>query len=161
MSGQALALPSAAGGAAGAICCIALRPVCPGSCDRTYVQCNKPSTAGVANWCVACCADAPSTSGRRFTIARNEIPVELLVASHNPRKVPSSALCSNAELRQAHRDASWAGKREYLLAGAAAGLHLAMFAWNLAFWGFEGQPPDRWVWGVLLQSVPTLRSECL
>lgn len=92
-----------------------------------------------------CAADAPSTSGRRFVIPRNEIPVEFLVARHDPRKVPSSTLCSNAELRRAHHDAAWAGKREYLLAGAAAGLHLAMFAWNLAFWGFEGMPPDRWV----------------
>lgn len=90
-------------------------------------------------------ADAPSSSGRRFVIPRNEIPVELLVAKHDARKVPSNALCSTAELRQAHKDAAWAGKREYMLAAAAAGVHLAMFAWNLAFWGFEGMPPDRWV----------------
>lgn len=92
----------------------------------------------------ACAADAPSTSGRRFVIPRNEIPVELLVARHNPRQAPSSTICSNAELRQAHRDAAWAGKREHVLAAAAAGFHLALFAWNLAFWGFEGMPPDRW-----------------
>lgn len=131
----------------------ASRAVSEGSTTTTPSQCVADA------WVVSSCrpADAPSTSGRRFTIPRNEIPVELLVASHNPRKVPSSALCSNAELRQAHRDASWAGKREYLLAGAAAGLHLAMFAWNLAFWGFEGMPPDRWVWrGPLLQ--PSCRS---
>jgi hypothetical protein len=36
-------------------------------------------------------------------------------------------------------------KREHMLAAAAAGFHLALFAWNLAFWGFEGMPPDRWV----------------
>lgn len=90
-------------------------------------------------------ADAPSTSGRRVVIPRNEIPVELLVARHDARKVPSNALCSTAELRQAHKDAAWAGKREYMLAAAAAGVHLAMFAWNLAFWGFEGMPSDRWV----------------
>jgi hypothetical protein len=90
-------------------------------------------------------ADVASTSGRRFVIPRNEIPVDLLVARHDPRKVPSSAICTTAELRQAHRDSAWAGKREYLIAGAAAGLHVAMFAWNLAFWGFEGMPPDRYV----------------
>lgn len=89
-------------------------------------------------------ADAPSTSGRRFVIPRNEIPVELLVARHNPRQAPTSTLCSTAELRQAHRDAAWAGKREHVLAAAAAGFHLALFAWNLAFWGFEGMPPDRY-----------------
>lgn len=69
----------------------------------------------------------------------------MLLARHDPRKVPSSAICTTAELRQAHRDSAWAGKREYLIAGAAAGLHVAMFAWNLAFWGFEGMPPDRYV----------------
>lgn len=89
-------------------------------------------------------APEASTSGRRFVIPRNEIPVELLVARHDPRKVPASALCSNAELRQARSDAVWAGKREHLLAAAAAGFHVALFAWNLAFWGFEGMPPDRY-----------------
>lgn len=86
-----------------------------------------------------------STSGRRFVLPRNEIPVDLLVARHDPRAAPASAICSTAQLRQAHSDAAWAGKREHWLAAAAAGFHVALFAWNLAFWGFEGMPPDRCV----------------
>jgi len=42
------------------------------------------------------------------------------------------------------RDADWASKREQIFATAAAGVHLALFAWNLAFWGFEGMPHDRY-----------------
>lgn len=117
-----------------------------------------PTGAG----CVpVCClpADVASTSGRRFVIPRNEIPVDLLVARHDPRKVPSSAICTTAELRQAHRDSAWAGKREYLIAGAAAGLHVAMFAWNLAFWGFEGMPPDRCVTQMCLLSMSLFCSQ--
>jgi hypothetical protein len=43
------------------------------------------------------------------------------------------------------RNADWASNREQLFAAAAAGVHLALFAWNLAFWGFEGMPHDRLV----------------
>lgn len=74
---------------------------------------------------------------------RHDIPAELLLVRHDPHKTPSSLLCSTTDLRQARKDAAWSDKREHLLAAAAAGFHLAMFAWNLAFWGFEGMPPDR------------------
>jgi hypothetical protein len=37
----------------------------------------------------------------------------------------------------------WSSKREQILAAAAAGVHVALFAFNLAFWGFEGMPQDR------------------
>ncbi|WIA08061.1 hypothetical protein OEZ85_007527 [Tetradesmus obliquus] len=89
-------------------------------------------------------SEVASTSGRRITMPRHELPLELLVARHDPRRVPASALCSTAELRQVRRNADWAMKREHVLAAAAAGFHLALFAWNLAFWGFEGMPPDRY-----------------
>ena len=35
-------------------------------------------------------------------------------------------------------------QRDQMIAAAAAGVHVAMFAWNLAFWGLEGQPQDRY-----------------
>jgi len=54
-------------------------------------------------------------------------------------------ISSEASTRRANRDARWAQKREHLLAAAAAGFHVMLFAYNLAFWGFEGTAPDRWV----------------
>eukprot|EP00882_Tetradesmus_deserticola_P006035 GHRQ01006353.1.p1 GENE.GHRQ01006353.1~~GHRQ01006353.1.p1 ORF type:complete len:111 (+),score=22.28 GHRQ01006353.1:185-517(+) len=90
-------------------------------------------------------SDVASSSGRRVTMPRHELPLQLLVARHDPRRVPASAVCSTAELRQVRKNADWAMKREHMLAAAAAGFHVALFAINLAFWGFEGMPPDRWV----------------
>jgi hypothetical protein len=46
-------------------------------------------------------------------------------------------------------------KREHVLAAAAAGFHVALFAWNLAFWGSEGMAPDRWVFFELLVVAAT------
>ena len=89
-------------------------------------------------------AGEASTSGRRVVISRHEIPIDLLVARHE-HKVPKGAVCSAKELRQVKKDAAWAMSREHMLAAGAAAFHLALFAWNLAFWGFEGMPPDRWV----------------
>ena len=66
------------------------------------------------------------------------------VQSHNPNKYPASTISSPSEIRQAKRDIAWAKHREQLIAGAAAGVHLALFSFNLAFWGFEGMPPDRY-----------------
>ena len=48
------------------------------------------------------------------------------------------------QVRQAKRDLAWTRQREQWIAGAAAGVHLALFSFNLAFWGFEGTPPDRY-----------------
>jgi hypothetical protein len=87
---------------------------------------------------------------RRVTIPRNEIPLDLLVARHDPHKYPSSMLTTREQTRQARRNADWASKRERLLALAAAGVHVVMFMYNLAFWGDEGMPPDRWVGGVVV-----------
>ncbi|KAF8072397.1 hypothetical protein HT031_000056 [Scenedesmus sp. PABB004] len=86
--------------------------------------------------------DGPSTSGRRVVIARHELPLELLLARREPAAL--GVVCGAGELRRVRRDAAWSQRREHLLAAAAAGFHLALFAWNLAFWGFEGVPPDRY-----------------
>jgi len=45
---------------------------------------------------------------------------------------------------QARKDQLWANSREQWIAAAAAGVHIAMFAYNLSFWGSEGMPPDRY-----------------
>ena len=66
------------------------------------------------------------------------------VQRHNLSKYPPNTISSPAEIRQANRDIAWAKRREQLIAGAAAGVHLALFSFNLAFWGFEGMPPDRY-----------------
>jgi hypothetical protein len=52
-------------------------------------------------------------------------------------------------------------KREHMLAAAAAGFHLALFAWNLAFWGTEGMPPDRWALFELVAHAPTPQTHFL
>ncbi|KAI8470311.1 MAG: hypothetical protein J3K34DRAFT_458915 [Monoraphidium minutum] len=57
---------------------------------------------------------------------------------------PPALLASEASVRRAGRDAAWAAKREHAFAALAAGFHLAIFAYNLAFWGFEGTAPDRY-----------------
>ncbi len=85
-----------------------------------------------------------STSGRRLTIPRDQIPLGLLVSRHDPAKVPASVISTRADVKRANRDAAWANRREQLLALAAAGVHVLIFAYNLAFWGQEGMPPDRW-----------------
>lgn len=108
------------------------------------------------NICVA--TDGASTSGRRVVISRHEIPLDLLVARHDPRKVPNSAVCSSKELRRVKQDAAWAQNREQLLAAAAAGFHLVLFAWNLAFWGFEGMPPDRYARAQIAAAVEIINS---
>lgn len=75
---------------------------------------------------------------------RESIPLDLLVVRPDPRKLPPQIISSEESVRRANRDARWAQKREHVLAAIAAGFHLALFAYNLAFWGFEGTAPDRW-----------------
>eukprot|EP00877_Chromochloris_zofingiensis_P011588 jgi/Chrzof1/6683/Cz19g05180.t1 len=89
-------------------------------------------------------AGPSNPSRRRVTIARHEIPLDLLVAKHDPRKLPKHVVASEENIRRVNKDFAWSSKREHLLAAAAAGVHLALFAYNLAFWGFEGMPPDRY-----------------
>ena len=62
---------------------------------------------------------------------------ERQMAATNPPPLPP-------QVRQAKRDLAWTRQREQWIAGAAAGVHLALFSFNLAFWGFEGTPPDRY-----------------
>lgn len=71
----------------------------------------------------------------------NDIPLSLLLAREDSSKLP---LVSRQAARTEARDAWWSNNREALLAAGAAGVHLALFAYNLAFWGFEGRAPDRY-----------------
>ena len=80
---------------------------------------------------------------RRVSIPRHELPLDLLVSHHDPKKFPRHTLATEADHIRLRRDADWASKREQIFATAAAGVHVALFAWNLAFWGFEGMPHDR------------------
>lgn len=75
---------------------------------------------------------------------RNTIPLDLLVVRHDPVKVPDRIVMHKEDIRQHNSNIEWASKREQLFATAAAGVHLTLFAFNLAFWGFEGQAPDRY-----------------
>lgn len=75
---------------------------------------------------------------------RDTLPLELLLAKEDPASLPRGTLVTKEQSKQARRDADWAGKREHVFAAVAAGFHLSVFAFNLAFWGFEGQAPDRY-----------------
>ena len=57
---------------------------------------------------------------------------------------PPGVVCTPKQQRKARKDLMWSRSREQLFAAAAASVHLAIFAYNLAFWGFEGMPPDRY-----------------
>eukprot|EP00798_Chlamydomonas_sp_ICE-L_P016477 gene16477-22699_t len=90
-------------------------------------------------------ADAPSCP-RVQTVAvhGSHVPVNWLVKSHDSSKYPEHTIVTPRQCRQTNRDLKWAQKREHVFAVAAAGVHLAMFSYNLAFWGSEGTPPDRY-----------------
>lgn len=93
---------------------------------------------------------------RRVGMPREQLPLNLLVVNE-ASKYPDSVYPSEKQLKQTAKDISWGAKKEHLIAAAAAGLHVAAFAYNLAFWGFEGMAPDRY-WPnnprVRLQAVP-------
>lgn len=55
-----------------------------------------------------------------------------------------SEIVNDKQAKQAASDVQWAKRREAIIAATAAGIHLAMFSFNLAFGGMEGQPPDRY-----------------
>lgn len=88
--------------------------------------------------------DASTSQPQRLCIPKHKLPLDLLVVRHNPQQLGPSVVTSASDIRRINRDVGWAQKREGLLAAAAAGLHLTLFAYNLAFWGFEGRPPDRY-----------------
>ena len=75
---------------------------------------------------------------------RDTLPLDLLLAKEDPASLPRGLMVTKEQSKQARRDADWAGKREHVFAAVAAGFHLSVFAFNLAFWGFEGQAPDRY-----------------
>lgn len=81
-------------------------------------------------------------TGRRIVVPRHEVPLNLLLTRQDSRQ--TAATCTPTELGRVRADVAWSSKREQLLAAAAAGVHVALFAWNLAFWGFEGTAPDRY-----------------
>jgi hypothetical protein len=82
-----------------------------------------------------------SQSEQKVSVHGAQVPVSWLL---NTKSYPTNTLSTPDQIRQAKRDVGWAKNREQLIAGAAAGVHLAMFSFNLAFWGFEGTPPDRY-----------------
>jgi hypothetical protein len=74
------------------------------------------------------------------------IPVNWLLQQHDSRRYPDAVVVPRHQ-QQADKQRSgvnWVRSREQWIAAAAAGVHVAMFAWNLAFWGNEGMPPDRY-----------------
>ncbi|PNW72030.1 hypothetical protein CHLRE_16g685350v5 [Chlamydomonas reinhardtii] len=89
-------------------------------------------------------ASSASAGPRVVQMRREAIPAELLLVKEDPSKLPAGVLQTREQLKQAQRDINWAGKREQVFAAVAAGWHLASFALNLAFWGVEGMPPDRY-----------------
>ncbi|KXZ55708.1 hypothetical protein GPECTOR_2g1258 [Gonium pectorale] len=75
---------------------------------------------------------------------REPLPLDLLLAREDASKLPRGVVQTREQLKEAQREINWANKREHVFAAVAAGFHLATFALNLAFWGFEGMPPDRY-----------------
>ncbi len=89
-------------------------------------------------------ASSAAAGPRVVQMRREAIPAELLLVKEDASKLPAGVVQTREQLKQAQRDVNWAGKREQVFAAVAAGWHLATFALNLAFWGVEGMPPDRY-----------------
>lgn len=84
------------------------------------------------------------TSSRSVSVHGAQVPVDWLVMRHDAAKYPGHTLSTQSEVRAANRNLAWNRQRDQWIAAAAAGMHLAMFSFNLAFWGTEGMPPDRY-----------------
>ncbi|PNH06525.1 hypothetical protein TSOC_007097, partial [Tetrabaena socialis] len=80
----------------------------------------------------------------RVVMRREALPMDLLVVRERPSDFAAGVVQSREQMREARRDIEWAGKREYVFAAIAAGWHIAVFSFNLAFWGNEGMPSDRY-----------------
>lgn len=98
---------------------------------------------------------------RIVNVRGTSLPLDLLMFKEDSSRLPRGVVQTREQVKRAQHDAGWAGKREYFFAAAAAGWHLSMFAINLAFWGFEGQAPDRYwpdnprsVFGTPCKGVP-------
>lgn len=74
----------------------------------------------------------------------SQVPEQWLVRTHDPRVYAAGVVQSRQQVISSNQDAAWTEQRGHLIAAAAAGIHLAAFAFGVAFWGFEGQPPDRY-----------------
>jgi hypothetical protein len=70
--------------------------------------------------------------------------LDWLLVQHDASKYRKSEIVNAQQAKQAAKDVQWAKQREAIIAATAAGIHLAMFSFNLAFGGMEGQPPDRY-----------------
>ncbi|GIL57578.1 hypothetical protein Vafri_12783 [Volvox africanus] len=98
----------------------------------------------------SCCdlaerAVSSSGAGPRVVVMRREaIPAELLLVREDASTYERGVVQTREKMKEAQRDIQWALKREHLFAAVAASFHLVSFAINLAFWGFEGMPPDRY-----------------
>ncbi|KAG2501757.1 hypothetical protein HYH03_000257 [Edaphochlamys debaryana] len=88
-------------------------------------------------------AASSANAGPRVVVLRREaIPKDLLLA--RDENLAKGVVQTREQMKEAQRDINLASKREHVLAAAAAGVHLVSFAFNLAFWGVEGMPPDRY-----------------
>ncbi len=85
------------------------------------------------------------------------VPVEWLVQRHDSKRFPDRVLMTRPQQERTLQDRKWAQGKDQWLAAAAAGVHLTLFAYNLAFWGSEGMPPDRyWPANARCARVPAL-----
>lgn len=74
----------------------------------------------------------------------SQVPEQWLVRTHDPRVYAPGVVQTRSQVISSNQDMAWTAKRDHVIAAAAAGIHLAAFAFSVAFWGFEGQPPDRY-----------------
>lgn len=102
------------------------------------------SAAAVLRTAERTSTSAPSAPRRVVNVRGTSLPLDLLVVKEDASRLPRGVVQTRDQVKRAQQDAGWAAKREHLFAAAAAGWHLSMFAINLAFWGFEGQAPDRY-----------------
>lgn len=72
------------------------------------------------------------------------MPMDLIVASPSQEPVSKAFMVSKSEQERTQRNQRWAETRDQWIAFAAAAVHIAAFAYNLAFWGSEGMPSDRY-----------------
>ena len=87
---------------------------------------------------------ASSSSSPSVRVHGTSVPLDWLVVKLDASKYSKTSIVNQDQARQAARDIKWAKERDALIAATAAGIHLAMFSFNLAFGGMEGQPPDRY-----------------
>ena len=95
---------------------------------------SQPVTAGTDE----------GASSRSVSVHGAQVPVDWLVMRHDAAKYPGHTLSTQSDVRAANRNLTWNRQRDQWIAAAAASMHLAMFSFNLAFWGTEGMPPDRY-----------------